>query len=289
MKRFYKVIAAGFAALTLFTSCDRAANRTKMDVGLQPAVVEQSTPDAESRAATMSKSTGVDALTLAMPALRHDIPEQILRRKAYVASFNSQTLMPNWVAWQLTAEHADGHVKRNSVSFRADEDVDEPYRVTTHDYSRSGFDRGHMCPAGDNKWDEEVMAQSFLMTNVCPQLHNLNAGDWNEMENRCRVWARQYGEVYVVCGPIIFKNSHKRIGQQHKVTVPDAFFKVVLCLTGTPKGIGFIYRNRKGNRPMGDYVNSIAEVERVTGYKFFPLLPAKTRKAVENKADLSEW
>ena len=214
---------------------------------------------------------------------------QLLRRKAYVCSFNHNTLMPDWVAWKLTAEHAEGSVSRKGVKFHPDGDVPEKYQVTTYDYMRSGYDRGHMCPAGDNKWDAAAMDQCFLMTNMCPQDHGLNIGDWNEMEMQCRRWARQYGEVYIVCGPILFRQRHATIGQKHKVTVPEAFFKVVLCLRGKPKGIGFIYRNIDGNRPKGDYVNSIDQVERITGLDFFHGLNAKTQKKVEAEADLSLW
>ena len=140
---------------------------------------------------------------LALPAPLSHVPEQILRRKAYVLSFNTETLLPNWVAWRLTAEAVDGHVKRESVSFHEDFNVAPRYRVIPSDYSRSGYDRGHMCPAGDNKWSFQAMEESFLMTNICPQLHSLNAGDWNNLEIQCRAWAREYGEIYIVCGPIV--------------------------------------------------------------------------------------
>lgn len=230
-----------------------------------------------------------NALTFAMPKTPKGTPEQILMNEAYVSSFNSKTLLPNWVAWQLTAEHSQGNIKRKGINFTPDDRVPEQSRVTTYDYMRSGFDRGHMCPAGDNKWSQTAMEQCFLMTNMCPQDHGLNIGDWNEMENQCRRWAQKYGEIYIVCGPVIYKNNHKRIGQQHKVTVPDAFFKVVLCMKGKPKGIGFIYRNTDGNRPKGDYVNSIDEVERITGLDFFPILPDKIEDEVEAHASLADW
>lgn len=217
------------------------------------------------------------------------MPEQLLFNDAYVSSFNNQTLMPNWVAWRLTADHAEGSVQRKGVEFTPDDRVDERYRVTTYDYMRSGYDRGHMCPAADNKWSQRAMVQCFLLTNICPQDHGLNVGDWNEMENQCRRWAKQYGEIYIVSGPILYRSKHKRIGSQHKITVPEAFFKVVLCLKGTPKGIGFIYRNTGGNRPKGDYVNSIDQVERITGLDFFPSLPDKTEKVVEAEANLNDW
>lgn len=162
-------------------------------------------------------------------------------------SYNKDTRLPNWVAWHLTAERTNGDAKRPSRAFHEDDDVPVP-RAEDRDYYNSSYDRGHMCPAADNKWSVDAMLESFLFTNMCPQNHNLNVGDWNEMENQCRRWAQQYGDIYIVCGPVLYKGKHKTIGR-NKVVVPEAFFKVVLCLAGTPKAIGFIYKNVAGDRP----------------------------------------
>lgn len=224
---------------------------------------------------------------LEQPAALTDRPEIILHRVGYTVSYNNKLRIPNWVAWHLTAAHTKGNAKRGGIQFHEDPDVPEP-RVNTYDYVRSGYDRGHLCPAGDNKWSSEAMDQSFLLTNVCPQDHGLNRGDWNEMEMQCRTWARRYGDIYIVAGPILFRGKHKTIGD-HKVTVPEAFFKVVLCMKGTPKAIGFIYRNTDGNRPKGDYVNSIDQVERITGIDFFPSLPDDIEQKVEKEQRLEDW
>lgn len=186
-------------------------------------------------------------------------------------SYNSNRRVPNWVAWCLTAERLTGSSKRSDAKFHEDTDVPEP-RAVDFDYVRSGYDRGHMCPASDNKWSAQAMDESFLFTNICPQAPQLNRGDWNEMEQACRKWAKQDGALYIVCGPIFYKNSKKTIGK-NRVSVPDAFFKVVLCMTGEPKAIGFIYKNGDGNRPKGDYANSVDEVERITGIDFFLRCP----------------
>lgn len=222
-----------------------------------------------------------------LPALSAHLPEQILRRTGYVVSYNKDTKLPNWVAWHLTAERIKGTSKRPVRAFHEDEDVPSP-RAVDFDYYNSGYDRGHMCPAADNKMSDKAMLESFLFTNICPQNHNLNIGDWNEMENICRNWARKYGDIYIVCGPILYKGRHKRIGK-NKVVVPEAFFKVVLCLTGKPKAIGFVYKNVSGDRPMGDYVNTVDEVERITGFDFFNELPDDVEKVIEAECSLSDW
>lgn len=246
--------------------------------------VEQKTQAGAQEPALANTEADADScLRFAMPSTPDGVPEQVLYNDAYVSSFNSTTLIPNWVAWRLTSDRTSGSAKRSDTSFTPDERVAERYRVTTYDYQRSGYDRGHMCPAADNKWSTTAMEQCFLMTNMCPQDHGLNVGDWNEMENQCRKWAQEYGEIYVVCGPILYKGDHKRIGSAHKVTVPEAFFKVVLCMKGKPWVAGFIYKNESGNRPKGDYQNTLDQVERITGLKFFPTMPAKTREALVEK------
>lgn len=222
---------------------------------------------------------------LELPAIGDD--DQILRRTGYTVCYNADNRLPNWVAWRLTADHTSGEFKRGGIKFQEDEEVEEP-RATDSDYRQSGYDRGHMCPSGDNKWSKEAQQESFLLTNVCPQVHNLNAGDWNEMEQQCRRWAKEYGEIYIVCGPILYRQQHKKIGK-NKVVVPEAFFKVVLCMEGTPRAIGFIYKNAEGNRPKGDYVNTVDQVERITGYDFFANLPDDIEKKVEAEADLNDW
>ena len=224
---------------------------------------------------------------LEVPGKLTDRPEQILKRVAYTASYNSNLRIPNWVAWQLTGAHTEGKNKRAGVKFQEDTDVPLP-RAVDFDYVRSGYDRGHLCPSADNRWDATAQEQSFLLTNVCPQDHNLNVGDWHELENLCRKWAKTYGSIYIVAGPVLLKGKHKTIGK-NKVTVPEAFFKVVLCMEGKPKAIGFIYRNESGNRPKSYYVNTIDDVERITGIDFFPALPDDVEKAVEATCNLEEW
>lgn len=213
--------------------------------------------------------------------------EQMLRREGYTASYNKTTKLPNWVAWHLTADRTEGPAKRSGVDFEADMDVPAP-RAEDSDYYGSGYDRGHMCPAADNKYSERAMRESFLFTNMCPQNGNLNRGDWNEMEMACRRWAKKYGGLYIVCGPILYKGKHKTIGR-NKVIVPEAFFKVVLRMGKEPKAIGFIYKNAEGNRPKGDYVNTVDEVERITGIDFFPSLPDDVESRVEATADIGDW
>ena len=234
-----------------------------------------------------------------IPAPLKDRPEQILKRKGYTVSYNSETKNPNWVAWHLTKSHTSGSFQRNQEVFAEDTDVEAP-RATDRDYYNSRYDRGHMCPAGDNKWDKQAMMESFLFTNVCPQNHGLNKYEWNALEIACRDWAKAYGAIDIVCGPIYSSGSERfRVGKdsqssqktigRNKVWVPDAFFKVVLCRQGKPKAIGFIYRNEGVKQYVDEAVCSVDKVEELTGIDFFPSLDDATENRIEASASLSEW
>lgn len=224
---------------------------------------------------------------IGLPAMRPQSGEQILRRTAYTAAYDKATRLPVWVAWHLTADHTSGANKRNGMKFAEDEDVPVP-RATDSDYYNSGYDRGHMCPSADCKWSAEAQRESFMFTNCCPQNHGLNVGDWNEMEQQCRRWTEEWGSLYIVSGPVLYKGRHKTIGR-NKVVVPEAFFKVLLCMEGRPKAIGFIYKNEGGNRPKSSYVNTVDQVERITGLDFFAALPDDVETAVEAQANIEEW
>lgn len=215
-----------------------------------------------------------------IPAPLTDRAEQILVRKAYVVSYNKDTRQPNWVAWRLTADHTDGPVPRPVTAWHDDKEVPQP-RAYWQDYRATCWDRGHLCPAGDNKWDSTAMYESFLMTNACPQNKSFNSGVWNQIEMDCRHWARKYGEIYIVCGPLFLNQEHDTIGE-HSIPVPEAFFKVVADLNPDhPKGIGFICRNNEGKQRRDTYTNTIGEVESITGITFFPSLPEALRATVK--------
>lgn len=221
-----------------------------------------------------------------IPAPIKDVGEVLMMRTSYTVSYNPSLKIPNWVAWHLTAEHDDGGIKRFG-GYVEDEEVPAP-RATNEDYKNTEWTHGHMCPAGDNKWDSIAMRESNLLTNICPQHRSLNSGLWNKIEQDCRKWAKRYGDVYIVCGPVLLNREHETIGE-NKVVVPEAFFKVILCLQGEPKAIGFVIRNNEGTKKKDQFINTVDDVERITGMDFFPALPDDIEEKVESFADISQW
>ena len=246
------------------------------------------------KAATAKVSTADAArakkapLLYEIPAKLTDRPEQIIRRKGYTTSYNSKTKTPNWVAWHLTKQHTKGSVMRMGMLFTEDTAVDAP-RATDKDYYNSRYDRGHMCPAGDCKWDRDAMQESFLFTNICPQNHGLNKYEWNDLEILCRDWARKYGSVDIVCGPLYDGIGEQKMIGRNRVWVPEKFFKVVLCRQGSPKAIGFIYNNEGRKQPMKEAVRNVDEIETFTGIDFFPALDDKIENRIEAQSNLEDW
>lgn len=222
-----------------------------------------------------------------LPICQNSDSEIFLQRRGYDVSYNQEFRLPNWVAWHLTFDHIEGEARRPSNAWQEDWDVPEP-RANSDDYRGSGWSRGHMCPAGDNKWNAEAMNETFLYSNICPQNASLNSGDWNEIEIQCRRWAQKYGDIYIVCGPVLYNKMYRTIGH-NQVVVPDAFFKVVLCLNDTPKRIAFLCKNEGENHKTADYVTTISQVEQITGIDFFPSLPNEIADKVKKKADINEW
>lgn len=286
-------LLATLMALMFNVSCDGMSRAEKKQaVRMARETIEALTEDdgkveeAEMSETSAEKTTGnvTDWTDVGLPKANITVTEQVLERQAYVTSYNKDYRIPNWVMWRLTADHTDGPYKREGIKFTEDTDVSNS--PTTFDYQRTGYDRGHMCPSADNRWSQTAQEQCFLMTNICPQNHNLNAGDWSEMEKQCRVWAERYGEIVIVCGPVLYRGEHKKIAKS--IVVPEAFFKVVYC-PSRQKAIGFLYKNAEGNRPKGDYVNTVDQVERITGYDFFPDLAKDVQDKMEAEASLADW
>ena len=188
---------------------------------------------------------------------------KLLQKEGFFVSYNTTTLCPNYVAWELTSSESKGKIAERTNWFEEDNTLSEDVQVKYSDYNNSRYDRGHMCPSGDNKYSQKAMEDCFLMTNICPQARNLNKGAWNDLEMQCRYWAKKYGSVYIACGPIFDSDHPKKIGKRKKISVPDRFFKVVMTKGKEPKAIGFIFPNDDVNDSWKNYVVSVDEIEKI--------------------------
>lgn len=201
-------------------------------------------------------------------------------------SFNRANGTPNWVAWELLGEETEGENSRYDKFWQ---DTELEGCPTTRDYSNSGYDRGHLCPAADQKWSREAMVDCFSLANIAPQAHELNTGAWKTLENKEREWAKRDSAIIIVAGPIYKDSDRTRIGDAG-VRVPSAFFKVLLAPYGdAPRGIAFVYPNMTSPGNMQQYSMTIREVEKITGLDFFHALPDTIEDEVETKTSFNEW
>ena len=278
LKGFILLVIIIAAALYLYQNNDTARSaslkqQVEQTVDNATQYVEKISEDAkENRQKDIASKQEIPVSTQKRDEIR-------LTRTAFTISYNNFYKTPNWVAWELTRQETSGNEERKN-KFLPDPDLPEP-RVEHSDYTHSGYDRGHMAPAADMKWSEKAMQESFYMSNICPQNQKLNRDDWGNLEEECRRWAKKYGSIYIACGPIYDSPTPKRIGQ-HKVAVPDRFFKVILIYNRkNPVAMGFLFNNKAGHNKLEKYMVSVDSVESVTGLDFFSRLPDKVENQIE--------
>ncbi len=205
--------------------------------------------------------------------------------ETFKVNFNPDLHIPNYAAWELTGNETKGNIERGK--FQTDHNVEGC--ANTRDYTGSGYDRGHMAPAGDMKFDQQAMDRCFLMTNIAPQSHALNGGTWNKLEDKCRQWARVDSAIIIICGPILTPEPTEFIGKA-RVAVPQAFFKVVLSpFANPPRAIGFIMPNSRVAGGLQATAVSVDSVESVTGLDFFSALPDSIEQRIESQCNFHYW
>lgn len=212
---------------------------------------------------------------------------EVVHHAHYSLGYDEFAEQAAWVAYPLTAESIYVPNVKRSNWFTHDTKVSTQSAVHS-DYTGSGYTRGHLAPAGDMAFNREAMTQSFYMSNMSPQLKVFNAGIWKELEENVRDWAIKRKELYVVSGPIL-KGNEKQIGKKSKVSVPTAFYKVLLDVSGSEKeGIAFVIPHRLCTEPIDEFATSIDNVEEMTGLDFFGQMPEAV-SSIESQYNTSSW
>jgi endonuclease G len=207
--------------------------------------------------------------------------------KGFVLKYNEQHEQADWVAYELTAEETSGSYERTN-NFRADPNITTG-SASLEDYKYSGYDRGHLIPAGDVQWSKEAMSSSFYFSNISPQDPGFNRGDWRLLEEKVRAWAKANKSVHVVTGPALKQGVVDTIGQ-NKVTVPRYYYKVILDDQEPElKGIGFIMPNKTLLGSIQDYAVTIDSVEVFTGIDFYSSLSDRIEDTLEANINIDAW
>ena len=221
--------------------------------------------------------------------------------KGFTICYRESYEQAEWCAYKLEDSNLRKNAKRSN-EFKPD------YQIPTgsadlSDYRRSGYDRGHLAPAADFSFDKSFMNETFYLSNITPQDHGLNGGIWNDLESQVRRWAKRFGRVYVVTGPVLEKRAgqYKSIGP-NKVAVPEFYYKVILAPryrshedrlsredTGRISAIGFIFPNENCEGSIYDYSCTVDEVEKRTKIDFFDALEDYWEEKAESTVNLEHW
>ncbi|KAF7708884.1 nuclease EXOG, mitochondrial-like isoform X1 [Silurus meridionalis] len=204
----------------------------------------------------------------------------------HILSYDQSRRTPRWVAEHLSSEKLLGKADRKHCKFKPDPSVPELFTAHNEDYLGSGWSRGHMAPAGDNKFSEQSMAETFYLSNIVPQNYENNAGFWNRFEMYCRELAERFRDVWVISGPLTLpqagEDQKKRVSYQligkDDVAVPTHLFKVILVKKDHSSDVLALGAFIVPNAPIGfehqlkEYQVSLTELEKTSGLTFFPKL-----------------
>ena len=213
--------------------------------------------------------------------------KQVVKHRYYKLSYNEEKEQPEWVAYKLKPNHLK-YIDRRRPFFVKDKQV-KTKSADYRNYKNSGFDKGHLCPAGDRRFSKEAFEETFLTSNIAPQNHKFNAGIWNKLEQKTRYWTKKYGDLYVVTGGILTDKNLQTIGRE-KVAVPKRFYKILLDYNQPEiKAIAFLIPNKDSDIPLYKYTTSIDNIEKLTGIDFFPQLPDSVENQIEAQNDYKKW
>ncbi|QLG45805.1 DNA/RNA non-specific endonuclease [Costertonia aggregata] len=210
----------------------------------------------------------------------------IVSHNYYMLSYNEPYEQAEWVAYYLKREHLTNDDRKRPY-FIEDPKV-KTKSADWRNYKGSGYDRGHLCPAGDRRFSEQAYNETFYTSNISPQNREFNAGVWNRLEMQTRFWAKQHGELLVVTGGVLEKGLEE-IGEED-VDVPQYFYKVISRGKGNNiKAVGFLMRNAPSDIFLESFLVPIDVIEKKTGIDFFPNLSDGQQSDLEGSVKKSGW
>jgi endonuclease G len=202
----------------------------------------------------------------------------VICRAGYFTEHDNEAKIPVWASYTLTPVNALGCEPRTNA-FATDQSLTSGRRSTPGDYAGTGYDQGHNVPDGDQSYNLDVERQSFLMSNMLPQLPGFNRGIWKLLETSVRGWAVQRGNsITIYSGPIYDVAKNKTIGP-NKVTVPHGFYKIVID-NKTKETLAFVFDHAEGQgNDLTKVISTVAEIQKLTGIDFkTPNAKAETTK-----------
>jgi endonuclease G len=218
---------------------------------------------------------------------------RVLSRVAFTIGHDGVKRQPRWVAYHIKSEYV-GLPALGKRKFVPDPELPEEESAKKSDYENSGYDRGHMAPFASvrRKDDPRPEDESCYFSNICPQKPSLNRQIWSLLEERVRDWAKKYGEVWVVTGPI-FGEDGKTL-PSGRVAIPLSFYKIVARVDGEKiELLSFILSqdatSTAEDKKFTKFLVSVDEVEKATGLDFMSELPDEVENVLEAKKPAEIW
>jgi len=211
---------------------------------------------------------------------------EIVEHRHYILSYNERYEQAEWVAYVLKKDHLT-YDDRERPYFIEDPKV-KTKSADWRNYKNSGFDRGHLCPAGDRRFTEFAYDETFYTSNISPMRSDFNAGVWNRLEMHIRKWGKKYRTIYVITGGIL-QEGLVTIGEE-SVAVPEAFYKIVV--RGKPNNMevaAFLIPHRESKKSLSTFLISIDELELRTGIDYFSALPDDYEQKLEASVKKVAW
>lgn len=224
-----------------------------------------------------------------LSGLASGIPLRVLSNSGYVAGYYEAKGNPAWVAYRIRDVQTIPTPAPRPEYFEIDGRT--AARISPDDYRNSGYDRGHLAPnyAIATRFGDKAQAETFLMSNITPQLHSLNAGLWKELEMKIATsYPARYGEVWVLAGPIF---GDRQIKLRDRVVVPEAFFMIVVDEQDEKlRTLAVIVpQDAAPDSDWSDYLTSIAEIQRRTRLDFFRELDDADENQIETHRAERIW
>jgi endonuclease G len=225
-----------------------------------------------------------------MPRTTAASPDQItvLTNTGYVVGYSEAKKDPVWVCYRLSQI---GSLKAPPRPQQFTVDARTGARVSSADYTGSGYDRGHMAPnyAIAVCYGSAAQLETFRMSNIIPQKPNLNRRVWERLEQEeVKTYAQRFKAVWVINGPI-FDATPPRL--RSGVAVPKACFKIIIQEeNGQPRMLAFVMpQDATGSEQLGLFLTTVRAIEQETGLDFLNEMPQELQDRVESERAPQLW
>lgn len=235
---------------------------------------------------TYSKELTDKGIKLSEDLLPSSTRGVIVEHNYYTLSYSEPHEQAEWVIYELKRSHLTNDDRRRPYFI---EDPKVPSKSADwHNYKNSGFDRGHLCPAGDRRFSEQAYNETFYTSNISPQKKDFNAGVWNRLEQQVRYWCKRYGDLTVITGGVLTDDLDE-IGSED-VDVPEFYYKIVSRGSkGDLKALCFLIPHEETARFLEGFLVPVDSLEQLTGIDFFEKLSEKTELKLESTVNPKGW